>query len=67
MIIKKYGYTREICVKCDGLANSVCPYCGTLCERHSAIHRHETGHIFERLNWEEHAQPNTTKVNHDER
>jgi len=64
-LIRKFEVVREACIKCGKPAISVCPNCGTLCQNHDAIHRHETGHVSERLNWEHHAQPNNQKVVHD--
>ena len=50
-------YLREKCRKCGDPAISICPYCGALCNKHDAIHRHETGHKTHYLNWQLSKQP----------
>lgn len=47
---------REHCIKCENPAVSICPNCGTLCRGHDSIHRHETGHITQELNWQFYVQ-----------
>ncbi len=61
----KFPLEREQCIKCKNPAVSICPQCGLLCQQDDSIHRHETDHITELLNWEVHAQPNAESVKHD--
>lgn len=56
-LIRKFDFVREICIKCKNPAVSICPSCGVLCQNHNVIHRQETGHSTQMLNWREQDQP----------